>query len=140
MITIETHISQYASLRLFTEKSLQLQTDVGCSLNSLFAKRTCRLYATKLRTCTYGDVPMTGGGFDWRFFSFAISVLISPCLSGLCDFFQSLSHFLSLNRHFPPWVMVCFRSVILSLIVLLTTNARNWLLHGATLHLITRSR
>ena len=52
----------------FTEKFLRLQTDVGCSLNSLFAKRTCRLYATKLRTCTYGDVPMTGGGFDWRFF------------------------------------------------------------------------
>lgn len=114
---------------------------IGCSFRIVFVLRKehdCRLYAAKLRTCTSW----------WRtddrrrirrlsaFFSFAISVSISPCLSGSCDFSfsrsLSFSFSLSLNRHSPPWVMVCFRSVILSLIALLTTNARCRLLHGAT--------
>lgn len=107
-------------------------------------KRTCRMLADekfvyeksmtvlgyrcmrKLRTCTYGDVPMTGGGFDdWHFFRLRLPYrYLRRCLSGSSDFFQSLSHFLSLNRLSPPWVIVCFRSVILSLIALLTMNAR----------------
>jgi len=138
MIIIEMHLLQYAPSRSF-KKSLRLQTNVvGVRwIVRLREEHDCRL-------CICGET--TDVHLWWRtddrrrirqlaFFSFAISVSISPCMSGSCDFFQSLSHFLSLNRHSPPWVMVCFRSVSLSLIALLKQRT-----HGAMSRLVARSR
>lgn len=104
-IIIETHLSQCASSRSLIKKSFLLQMDVGYSLNHLFAKRIWL-------PAIYGET--TDVHLWWRtddrrrirrlaFFSFAISVSISPCLSSSCviSFSRSLI--------FSCWIVTLLR-------------------------------
>lgn len=124
----------------FAYRKVSSITNVGCSLNHLFVKRIWLPEEYMQRN--YGRALMVT--YQWQaedsttgiFFVCDFRIDISVFVRLVCDFFQSLSHFLLLNRHSPPWVMVCFRSVILSLIALLTTNA----VGCYTPHLIVHSR
>jgi len=104
MTIIEMHLLQYAPSRSF-KKSLRLQTNVGCSLNRFVCKKnmTVDYVYAKLRTCTYGDVPMTGGGFDnWRFFRLRFPYrYLRVCPARVISFSRSLI--------FSRWIVTLLR-------------------------------